>query len=60
MLSRHREDGTYKTIGIAPEIEDRSALSLPQGWEVAMETVWDNGTLVREWTFAEVRARSVM
>jgi nicotinamide phosphoribosyltransferase len=58
MLIRHREDGTYRTIGIAPEVEGRSAMSLPQGWEDAMETIWENGTLLREWSFAEVRARS--
>jgi len=28
------------------------------GWEHAMLTVWENGRLLRDWSFAEVRARS--
>jgi nicotinamide phosphoribosyltransferase len=31
---------------------------LGAGWEEAMTTVWANGKLLRDWTFAEVRARS--
>lgn len=58
-LIRHREHGTYKTIGIPPELEDSQAMALPQEWEDAMETVWENGQLMRDWTFAQVRARSL-
>lgn len=36
-------------------IED---MKRPTVGERAMETVWENGTLTRDWTFAEVRARS--
>ena len=59
MLIRHRQDGTYKTIGIPPEVESGSTMPLPPGWDDAMETVWENGRLLRDWSFAEVRARSV-
>jgi nicotinamide phosphoribosyltransferase len=31
---------------------------LGTGWEEAMATVWENGNLVRDWNFADVRARS--
>jgi nicotinamide phosphoribosyltransferase len=31
---------------------------LPLGWTHAMETVWQNGQLIRDWTFTEVRAHS--
>ena len=57
-LLRHREYGTYKTVVIPAEIDDIQDMRLPGGWEHAMETVWENGTLMRDWTFAEVRARS--
>jgi nicotinamide phosphoribosyltransferase len=33
-------------------------MPLPDGRKHAMETVWENGKLLRDWTFAEVRARS--
>ena len=57
-LLRHREYGTYKTVVIPAEIDAVEDRQLPAGWEHAMETVWENGTLTRDWTFAEVRARS--
>ena len=59
MLIRHHEYGTYKTIGIPAGLEDGQGMALPQGWEDAMETVWENGQLMRDWTFAQVRARSL-
>jgi nicotinamide phosphoribosyltransferase len=31
---------------------------LDPGWEEAMLTVWENGELLRDWTFAEVRERA--
>ena len=57
-LLRHREYGTYRTVVIPAEIYDAENMSLPAGWEHAMETVWENGTLMRDWTYAQVRARS--
>jgi nicotinamide phosphoribosyltransferase len=60
MLARHREDGAYRTIGLPPDVESGSTQPLPQGWADAMETVWEDGKLLREWRFAEVRARSAM
>ena len=30
----------------------------PPGYEDAMVTVWENGNLLRDWTFAEVRSRA--
>jgi nicotinamide phosphoribosyltransferase len=40
-----------------------TALSLddvekPAGYDDAMVTVWEDGRLVRDWTFAEIRARA--
>ncbi|HET6906493.1 MAG TPA: nicotinate phosphoribosyltransferase [Rhodanobacteraceae bacterium] len=58
MLIRHREDGTYMTIGVPSETEDGATMPPPQGWEDGMETVWQNGELLRDWSFDEVRARS--
>lgn len=57
-LLRHREHGTYRTVAVPTNVDDIDELPLPDGWEHALETVWENGELVRDWHFAEVRARS--
>ena len=30
----------------------------PAGYDDAMVTVWEDGRLLRDWTFAEIRARA--
>ena len=57
-LLRHREHGTYKTVTIPADVDDIDKLPLSAGWEHALETVWENGYLMRDWHFAQVRARS--
>ena len=57
-LIRHREYGTYKTVPIPANLEHAEDLVPEHGWEHAMETVWENGELVKDWSFADVRARS--
>lgn len=48
MLQRNAA-GEFRTV-----LEGETA----PGWTDALETVWENGTLVRDQTFADVRARS--
>jgi nicotinamide phosphoribosyltransferase len=51
-LFRSKLTGEYKTL----PLDDGHG---PGGeWEDALVTVWENGRLLRDWTFAEVRARS--
>ena len=57
-LLHHREYGSYRTVAVPEQVEAIEDMPLPAGWEHAMETVWENGRLLRDWTFAEVRARS--
>jgi len=57
-LARHREYGTFKTVALPDGAVEGGAATLGPGWDDAMETVWENGELVRDWSFAEVRARS--
>lgn len=52
-LARHREYGTYETVPYTGE-----QVFLPNGYEEALHVVWENGELVRNQTFAEVRARA--
>lgn len=57
-LLRHREFGSWRTVPIDAALE-RPEDHLPEpGWEHALETVWENGALLRDWTFAQVRERS--
>ncbi len=57
-LLRHREFGSWRTVPIAETLA-RPEDHVPEpGWEHALETVWENGRLVRDWTFAQVRERS--
>jgi nicotinamide phosphoribosyltransferase len=57
-LARHREHGTFRTISLPDGAIEADPAMLGAGWEEAMTTVWANGKLLRDWTFAEVRARS--
>ena len=57
-LLRHREYGSYRTVPLPGDAVSLAAADLEAGWEDAMVTVWENGALVRDWTFAEVRERA--
>ena len=57
-LLHHREFGSWRTVPV-PEGLQRVEDYVPEaGWEHAMQTVWENGELLKDWTFAQVRERS--
>ncbi len=55
-LVRHREYGTWRTLEVSADAAGSSRR--PQGFDDAMVTVWENGELLRDWTFADIRARA--
>jgi nicotinamide phosphoribosyltransferase len=57
-LARHRGYGTFETVALPDDSIAADEATLRPDWEDAMETVWENGALVRDWSFAEVRQRS--
>jgi len=57
-LLRHREYGTYRTAALPGDAVSLPADALEHGWEEVMQTVWENGELLRDWSFAEVRERA--
>jgi nicotinamide phosphoribosyltransferase len=57
-LLEHREHGTFLTVPVPPEAASLADVVKPPGYQDAMVTVWENGKLVRDWTFAEVRSRA--
>jgi nicotinamide phosphoribosyltransferase len=57
-LARHRERDTFMTVALPDDAIEADAAMLDPGWEDALQTVWENGELLRDWRFAEVRAKS--
>ncbi len=57
-LARHRVHGTFRTVALPGNAIAGSTDTLGPGWDDAMTTVWENGSLLHDWSFAEVRARS--
>jgi nicotinamide phosphoribosyltransferase len=57
-LVRHREYGSYRTVALPDDAVSLAPGDLEPGWEDAMVTVWENGELLQDWTFAEVRERA--
>lgn len=54
----HPEFGTWKTVSVPDELDDALALVPELGWQHALHTVWENGVLVSDQSFADVRARA--
>ena len=57
-LVRHREYGSYRTVPLHDGAISLTDGDVEHGWEDAMVTVWENGDLVRDWSFAEIRERA--
>jgi nicotinamide phosphoribosyltransferase len=57
-LLRHREYGNYRTVPVSADAASLADVELPAGFDDAMVTVWEDGRLLRDWTFAEVRANA--
>jgi nicotinamide phosphoribosyltransferase len=57
-LLQHREYGTFKTVPVPPEAGSLDDIINPLGYEDALVTVWEDGRIVTDHTFAEVRARA--
>ncbi|GAA5067193.1 nicotinate phosphoribosyltransferase [Lysobacter panacisoli] len=57
-LARNAATGHYRTVPLADEAVSLDVADAPAGYEDAMVTVWENGTLLRDWTLAQVRERA--
>ena len=58
VLLRHSEFGSWRTQAVDPALESVDAHVPEPGWTHALETVFEDGQLRRDWHFAEIRARS--
>jgi nicotinamide phosphoribosyltransferase len=59
MLVRSAEFDLYRTIAVPTDVETVDKAPVPAGFQPAMEVVYENGRLLCDWSFDEVRARSV-
>ena len=50
----------YRTISVPPEVERIEDMQIPLGYRHALQTVYENGRLERDWSLAEIRARSLI
>ena len=57
-LLQHREYGNYRTVPVPAEAESLAQVEKPAGFDDAMVTIWEDGKIVHEWTFADIRARA--
>lgn len=57
-LLKHREYGSYRTEPVPPEAVSLADIHKPMGYEDAMVTIWEDGRIVNDWTFAQVRERA--
>lgn len=57
-LLQHREYGTFKTIPVPAEAASLDDIEKPLGFEDAMRTVFENGKIVNDYTFADIRKRA--
>lgn len=57
-LVHSEEFDSYRTIAVPDSVERLEEALPPAGYRHALETVFENGRLVRDWQFAEVRERS--
>jgi len=57
-LLQHREYGQFRTEPVSADAESLADVHKPMGFDDAMVTIWEDGKLVNDWTFAQVRARA--
>ena len=57
-LLRSEGGDVYRTVAVPREAASVDDVPLPAGFRPALEVVYENGRLLRDWTFDEIRERS--
>jgi len=57
-LLQHREYGQFRTEPVPADAQSLDDAHKPMGFDDAMVTIWEDGKLVNDWTFADVRKRA--
>lgn len=57
-LLKHREYGNFRTVPVVAEAGSLAEVEKPMGFDDAMVTIWEDGRVVNDWTFAQIRERA--
>ena len=57
-LLRSERGDAYRTVAAPREAASADDVAIPAGFRPALEVVYENGRLLREWSFDEIRERS--
>jgi nicotinamide phosphoribosyltransferase len=57
-LLQHREYGSFRTVPVSAGAESLADVEKPMGFDDAMVTIWEDGKIVHDDTFADIRARA--
>ncbi|MBB3226735.1 nicotinamide phosphoribosyltransferase [Luteibacter sp. Sphag1AF] len=57
-LLRHAQTGSYRTVPLPDDALSLDPSAIEAGWEEALSTVWEDGRLLRDQSFADVRERA--
>jgi len=57
-LLQHREYGQFRTEPVPADAQSLEDARKPMGFDDAMVTIWEDGKLVNDWAFADVRKRA--
>jgi nicotinamide phosphoribosyltransferase len=57
-LLKHREYGNFRTVPVVAEAASLAEVERPMGFDDAMVTIWEDGRVVSDWTFAQIRERA--
>jgi nicotinamide phosphoribosyltransferase len=52
---KHREYGNFRTVPVPAEAASLADIDKPMGYDDAMLTIWEDGRLINDWTFANIR-----
>lgn len=57
-LLQHREYGSFRTVPVPAGATSLAEVDKPAGFDDAMVTIWEDGRIVNDWTFAQIRERA--
>ncbi|WP_411833784.1 nicotinate phosphoribosyltransferase [Pseudoxanthomonas mexicana] len=57
-LLRHREYGNFRTVPVPADAASLADVEKPMGYDDAMVTIWEDGRLLHDDSFADIRARA--
>ena len=57
-LAQHPQSGAWRTLTLPAAAGSMADLTYPDGYSDALQTVWEDGRLLVDQRFSEIRARA--